>query len=248
MACSVEPNHHSCEYYFWVIEAHTALSVGVFSGSEDALPLESAQNYANSFFYCNYYKEIFVCFKELLYELELFILISRKEDCCHCWIFVLRIAQCPPLMGNTTFLGWVLSWAMWWPEELPETVSSSLHASHQLTLWGECLLEICISVKLQKSLTQFTFAEDNCLLCPSSWLACHPAFFWIPLRLTLPCPALHHLSHFIPPSACLFQLSPHKFWLFLRPQIHLGFCSVYAAVFMVTSKVCLTASKGQGEH
>lgn len=51
-----------------------------------------------------------------------------------------------------------------------------------------------------------------------------------------------------PPSAWLFQLSPHKFWLFFGPQNHLAFCSVYAAVFMVRSKVCLTASKGQGEH
>lgn len=91
MACSVEPNHHSCEYYFWVIQVHTIPSVSVFSGSEDALSLESAQNYVNSFFYCNYYKEIFVCFKELLYELELFILISRKEDCCCCCTLVLRI-------------------------------------------------------------------------------------------------------------------------------------------------------------
>lgn len=42
-------------------------------------------------------------------------------------------------------------------------------------------------------------------LCPSSWLGHHPAFSWIPLRLTLPCPALHHLSHFIPHQSASFS-------------------------------------------
>lgn len=107
----------------------------MFSGSEDALSLESAQSYVNSFFYCNYYEEIFVCFKELLYELGLFILISRKEDCSHCYIFVLRITL--PRWRETQFsLGGYCPGLCADQRDCQRLTlaSSSLHASHQLTL------------------------------------------------------------------------------------------------------------------
>lgn len=153
------------------------------------------------------------------------MLIYGTENCCRCYIFMLRISL-HRWQKTQVSLGRYCP-RLCWPEEMSEktAASSSLHASHCLTVWGEWLMVICISVKLRVNLlTQFPFAEDNCLLCSPGWPGYHPAISWIPPSLTLPCPALHHLSHFIPQQPASFRSihinSPHKLWVFPRPQNH----------------------------